>query len=79
MISTYSILQYLNGEEFVTVKNHDSPHRQIGPTLLAESGGRDLKAAGAGGVGVVRGEVAADKLSGQQTGVKGRKEGVGGE
>ena len=68
MISTYSILQYLNGEGFVTVKNHDSLYGQIGPTLLAESGGRDLKAAGcAGGVGVVRGEVAADKLSGQQT------------
>ena len=51
---------------FQSAENHDLLYRQIGTALLAESGGRDLKAAGCG-VGVVRGEVAADKLSGQQT------------
>ena len=55
-----------NGKGFQSTENHDSLYGQIGTALLAESGGRDLKAAGCG-VGVVRGEVAADKLSGQQT------------
>ena len=64
------MLSSRNGKGFVTrfqsPENHDSLYRHFGTTLLAESGGRDLKAAG-GGVGVVRGEVAADKLSGLQT------------